>query len=123
MVARRYIRSYCEVGGVVIRVGAAFSVAYAVAAVMALRALAPRTGGLGLDLRTRQVLVRTLVAAVVMTLAVRLAVVVLPGRPPDIVEALVGVAVGVAVYGACLSAMRVREMAEILRRLRNRLAG
>ncbi|HEY4410440.1 MAG TPA: murein biosynthesis integral membrane protein MurJ [Acidimicrobiia bacterium] len=100
-----------------------FSAAYAVAAVMALRALAPRTGGLGLDLKTRQVLVRTLVAAVIMTLAVRLAVVVVPGRPPDIVKALVGVAVGVAVYGACLSAMRVREMAELLRRLRNRLTG
>ena len=56
-------------------------------------------------------------------LAVRLAVVVLPGHPPDIVEALVGVAVGVAVYGGALSAMRVREVAEIVRRLRSRRAG
>jgi hypothetical protein len=39
------------------------------------------------------------------------------------VEAIVGVAVGVVVYGAALSAMRVREMAEIIRRLRSRLAG
>jgi len=100
-----------------------FSVAYAVAAVMALRSLSGRTGGLGLDLKTRQMLVRTLVAALVMTLAVRLAVMALPGHPPDIAEAVAGVLVGVAVYGACLSAMRVREMAEILRRLRARRAG
>ena len=100
-----------------------FSVAYAVAAVMALRSLARRTGGLGLDLKTRQVLVRTTVAAGVMTLAVRLAVAVLPGRAPELVEATVGVIVGVVVYGAALSAMRVREMAEIIRRLRTRLAG
>jgi putative peptidoglycan lipid II flippase len=97
-----------------------FSVAYAVAAVMALRSLARRTGGLGLDLRSRQVLVRTTVAALVMTLAVRLAVVALPGRPPAIVQAAVGVLVGVVVYGAALSAMRVREVAEIVRRLRAR---
>ena len=100
-----------------------FSVAYAVAAVMALRSLSRRTGGIGLDLRGRQVLARTTVAAVVMTLAVRLAVVAIPGRPPDIVEAAVGVAVGVVVYGAALSAMRVREMAEIVKRLRNRRPG
>jgi putative peptidoglycan lipid II flippase len=97
-----------------------FSVAYAVAAVMALRALARRTGGLGVDLKARQVLARTAVAAVVMTAAVRLSVVALPGRPPALVEAAVGVLVGVIVYGAALSAMRVREMAEIVRRLRAR---
>jgi putative peptidoglycan lipid II flippase len=100
-----------------------FSVAYAVAAVMALRSLSRRTGGIGLDLRARQVLARTTVAALVMTLAVRLAVVAIPGRPPDIVEAAVGVVVGVVVYGAALSAMRVREMAEIVKRLRNRRPG
>jgi hypothetical protein len=32
----------------------------------------------------------------------------------------VGVIVGVVVYVACLSAMRVREVAEIIRRVRNR---
>jgi putative peptidoglycan lipid II flippase len=95
-----------------------FSVAYAVAAVMVLRALARRTEGLGLDVRSRQVLARTTVAALVMTLAVWLALVALPGRPPAIVEAAVGVAVGVVVYTAALSAMRVREVAEIMRRLR-----
>jgi putative peptidoglycan lipid II flippase len=100
-----------------------FSVAYGVAAVMALRSLSRRTGGLGIDLKTRQVLVRTTVAAGVMTLAVLLAVRALPGRAPELVEAIVGVAVGVVVYGAALSAMRVREMAEIIRRLRSRLAG
>jgi hypothetical protein len=58
-----------------------------------------------------------------MTLAVRLAVVALPGRPPALVEATVGVLVGVVVYVAALSAMRVREVAEILRRLRARRSG
>jgi putative peptidoglycan lipid II flippase len=100
-----------------------FSVAYAVAAVMALRSLARRTGGLGLDLKTRQMLVRTTVAALVMTGAVRLAVLALPGPAPALVEATVGVLVGVVVYSAALSAMRVREMAELIRRLRTRLAG
>jgi len=100
-----------------------FSVAYAVAAVVSLRALARRTGGLGLDLRGRQVLARTTVAALVMTLAVRLAVVALPGRAPAMVEAGVGVVVGVVVYGGALSAMRVREVGEILRRLRARRSG
>ena len=100
-----------------------FAVAYAVAAVMALRSLAGRAGGLGLDLRSRQVLARTAVAAVVMTLAVRLAVLALPDRPPDLLEAAVGMLVGVGVYAGALSAMRVREMAEIMRRLRGRRAG
>jgi putative peptidoglycan lipid II flippase len=100
-----------------------FSVAYGVAAVVALRALARRTGGLGVDLKARQVLARTAVAALVMTLAVRLAVVALPGRPPALVEATVGVLVGVVVYAGALSAMRVREVAEILRRLRARRSG
>jgi hypothetical protein len=90
---------------------------------MALRSLSRRTGGLGLDRKTRQVLVRTTVAAGVMTLAVLLAVRALPGRAPELVEAIVGVIVGVIVYGAALSAMRVREMAEILRRVRTRLTG
>jgi hypothetical protein len=90
---------------------------------MALRSLGGRAGGLGLDLRTRQVLARTTVAALVMTLAVRLALMVVPGRPPDLVEATVGVLVGVVVYAGALSAMRVREMAEIMRRLRARRAG
>jgi putative peptidoglycan lipid II flippase len=100
-----------------------FSVAYGVAAVMALRSLAGRVGGLGLDLRSRQVLARTTVAALIMTVAVRLAVVALPGRPHDIVEAAVGVLVGVVVYAGALSVMRVREVAEIARRLRGRRAG
>jgi putative peptidoglycan lipid II flippase len=100
-----------------------FSVAYVVAAVMALRSLGGRTGGLGLDQRSRQMLVRTTVAAVVMTLAVRLAVVALPGRPPPLAEAAVGVLIGVAVYSAALSVMRVREVSEIVRRLRGRRSG
>jgi putative peptidoglycan lipid II flippase len=105
--------------------GLAFShsAAYGLAAVMSLRALARRTGGLGLDPRSRQVLARTTVAAVVMTLAVWLAVTALPGRPPALVEAGVGVLVGAVVYTGALSRMRVREVAEILRRLRARRAG
>ena len=100
-----------------------FSIAYAVAAVIALRSLSRRTDGLGLDLRTRQVLARTIAAVLVMMLVVRLVVWALPGRPPDLVEAALGVLVGVAVYAAALSAMRVREVAEIIRRLRGRRAG
>jgi putative peptidoglycan lipid II flippase len=100
-----------------------FSVAYTVAAVMALRRLARRTDGLGIDRRNRQVLVRVAVGSALMVLSVRLAVVALPGRPPRVAEAMVGVAVGVAVYGAALSAMRVREVAEIIRRLRSRVGG
>lgn len=100
-----------------------FSVAYAVAAVMTLRSLAGRTEGLGLDLRNRQVLTRTAVAALVMTAAVWLAVKALPGRPPALVEAVLGVLVGVVVYIAALSRMRVREVAEIMRRLRLRRSG
>ncbi len=100
-----------------------FSVAYGVAALMTLQALARRTGGLGLDPRSRQVLARTMVAVVVMTGAVILAVMALPGRPHALVEVTVGMLVGVAVYSAALSAMRVREIAEIVRRLRGRRTG
>jgi putative peptidoglycan lipid II flippase len=100
----------------------AHSAAYGLAAVMSLRSLARRTGGLGLDRRARQVLARTAVAAVLMTLAVWLAVTALPGRPPALVEAVVGVLVGVVVYIAALSRMRVREVAEVMRRLRARRA-
>jgi putative peptidoglycan lipid II flippase len=100
-----------------------FSVAYGVAAVMALRSLSAMAGGLGLDRRGRQVLARTVVAAVVMTLAVRLGRLALPGRPPAAAEAAVGVLIGVVVYAGALSAMRVREVAEILRRLRRRRSG
>jgi putative peptidoglycan lipid II flippase len=100
-----------------------FSVAYAVAAVMALRSLSGRAGGLGLDLRSRQVLARTTVAALVMTLAVQLTVMVLPDRAPDLAEALGGVLVGLVVYAGALSVMRVREVAEIMRRLRGRAVG
>jgi putative peptidoglycan lipid II flippase len=100
-----------------------FSVAYAVAALMTLQSLSNRTGGLGLDLRSRQVLARTTVAAAVMTGAVILALVALPDGLAALVEAIVGVLVGLAVYAAALSAMRVREIAEIIRRLRGRRAG
>ena len=100
-----------------------FSVAYGVAAVMTLRSLAGRTGGVGLDLRSRQVLARTAAAVLVMMAAVGGALLVLPDGTPDLVETAVGVVVGLLVYTGALSAMRVREVAEILRRLRGRTPG
>ena len=100
-----------------------FSVAYGVAALMTLQSLAKRIGGIGLDLRSRQVIARTTVATAVMTGAVILALLALPDSLPALVEVVVGVLVGVALYGAALSAMRVREIAEIVRRLRARRSG
>ncbi len=100
-----------------------FSVAYAIAAGLTLRSLAARTGGLGIDLRTRQVLARTAAAVLVMLAAVGLALTALPGGAPDLVEVAVGVVVGLGIYTGALSAMRVREVAEIVRRLRRRPTG
>ncbi|HEU5448804.1 MAG TPA: murein biosynthesis integral membrane protein MurJ [Acidimicrobiia bacterium] len=100
-----------------------FSVAYGVAALMTLQSLAKRIDGIGLDLRSRQVIARTTVATAAMTGAVVLTLVALPDSLPALVEVVVGVLVGVALYGAALSAMRVREIAEIVRRLRGRRAG
>ena len=100
-----------------------FSIAYGVAALIALQSLSGRTEGLGLDLRSRQALARMTVAAAVMTGAVILALMALPGRPRALIELAAGVAVGVAVYAAALSVMRVGEMAEIVRRLRGRRSG
>ena len=100
-----------------------FSLAYAVAALMTLQSLSNRIEGLGLDLRSRQVIARTAVAVAVMTGAVILALVALPESLPALVEAIVGVSVGIAVYAGALTAMRVREIAEIVRRLRGRRSG
>lgn len=100
-----------------------FSVAYGIAALMTLQSLAKRIDGIGLDLRSRQVIARTTVATAVMTGAVILVLVALPDSLPALVEVIAGVSVGVALYGAALSAMRVREIAEIVRRLRGRRAG
>jgi putative peptidoglycan lipid II flippase len=100
-----------------------FSVAYAVAALMTLQSLSNRTDGVGLDRRSRQVIARTVVAAAVMAGAVILALLALPDSVPALVEAIVGVLVGIAVYAAALTAMRVREIAEIVRRLRRRHSG
>jgi putative peptidoglycan lipid II flippase len=100
-----------------------FSVAYGVAALMTLQSLAKRIDGIGLDLRSRQVIARTTVATALMTGAVILALVALPDSLPALVDVVVGVSVGVALYGAALSVMRVREIAEIVRRLRGRRAG
>ena len=87
------------------------------------RTLAKRIDGIGLDLRSRQVIARTTVATALMTVAVILALVALPDSLPALVDVVVGVSVGVALYGAALSVMRVREIAEIVRRLRGRRSG
>jgi putative peptidoglycan lipid II flippase len=100
-----------------------FSVAYGVAALMSLQSLAKRIDGIGLDLRSRQVIARTTVATALMTGAVVLALLALPDSLPALVDVVVGVLVGVALYGAALSVMRVGEIAEIVRRLRGRRAG
>ena len=100
-----------------------FSVAYGVAALMTLQSLAKRIDGIGLDLRSRQVIARTTVATALMTGAVVLALLALPDSLPALVDVVVGVLVGVALYGAALSVMRVGEIAEIVRRLRRRRAG
>ena len=101
----------------------AFSLAYAVSALMTLQSLSNRIAGIGLDVRSRQVIARTTLAVAVMTAAVILALLALPDRLPALVDVVVGVVVGVAVYGGALSAMRVREIAEIVRRLRRRRSG
>jgi putative peptidoglycan lipid II flippase len=100
-----------------------FSVAYGVAALMTLQSLAKRIDGIGLDLRSRQVIARTTVATALMTGAVVLALLALPDSLPALIDVVVGVLVGVALYGAALSVMRVGEIAEIVRRLRGRRAG
>ena len=100
-----------------------FSVAYTLAAAMTLRSLAGRTGGLGVDRRGRQALARMSAAVLVMMLAVGLTLLAIPKGAPDLVELAIGVLVGVVVYTAALSVMRVREVAEIARRLRGRPPG
>ena len=100
-----------------------FSVAYGVAALMALQSLAKRIDGIGLDRRSRQVMARTTVATALMTGAVILTLLALPNALPALVELIVGVLIGVVLYAAALSIMRVREIAEIVRRLRGRRSG
>jgi putative peptidoglycan lipid II flippase len=101
----------------------AFSVAYGVAALMTLQSLAKRIVGIGLDLRSRQVIARTAVATALMTGAVVLMQMALPDSVPSLVELVVGVLIGVVIYAGALSVMRVREIAEIVRRLRGRRSG
>jgi putative peptidoglycan lipid II flippase len=100
-----------------------FSVAYGVAALMTLQSLAKRIDGIGLDLRSRQVIARTTVATALMTGAVVLALCALPDSLPALLDVVVGVLIGVALYAGALSVMRVGEIAEIVRRLRGRRAG
>jgi putative peptidoglycan lipid II flippase len=96
-----------------------FSIAYAVAAVVALRSLGRRTEGV-IDPRLIAALTRITLAAGVMTAAVAVAVHLFPARTPPVVTVTAGVAVGVTVYAAALAALRVREVAELLDRRRLR---
>jgi putative peptidoglycan lipid II flippase len=96
----------------------AFALAYTVAAAAALRALSRRTGGL----ITRDIpagLARMGMAAAVMAIAVRLALAVLPDTTVSGMKVVVGVAVGVVVYGSALVIFRVREVSELLARRRS----
>jgi putative peptidoglycan lipid II flippase len=100
----------------------AFALAYMVAAVVAFRSLSRRTAGLfHRDVVAR--LVRIGLAAVVMTVAVRLALDLLPADTAAAMSVAVGVIVGVAVYGLALVVFRVREVAELLGRRRARHSG
>jgi uncharacterized integral membrane protein len=58
-----------------------------------------------------------------MTGAVILTLLALPNALPALVELIVGVLIGVVLYAAALSIMRVGEIAEIVRRLRGRRSG
>jgi putative peptidoglycan lipid II flippase len=97
----------------------AFSVAYAVAAVAALRCLGRRTGGIAVP-HLVAALARISAAALAMTGAVAIAVQLFPAGTPPAVTVVAGLVVGVAVYGAALAALRVREVAELLERRRAR---
>jgi putative peptidoglycan lipid II flippase len=91
----------------------AYALAYTLAVVVALRTLHRRTGGLlSRDVTAR--LVRIGVAAMVMAVAVRLALDVLPDGTVAGMRVAVGVVVGLAVYGSALVVLRVREVAELI---------
>jgi putative peptidoglycan lipid II flippase len=97
----------------------AYSLAYGVAAVVALSTLRRRTGGSLLAEGVASAVGRMAVAAAVMAVVVRLATAALPGDAPAALEVAVGVLVGVPVYAGALSSMRVRDL-EAVRRFRDR---
>jgi putative peptidoglycan lipid II flippase len=98
-----------------------YSLAYGVAAVVALSTLRRRAGGgLGGD-GVGSTVARTAVAAVVMAAVVRLATAALPGGAPPVVEVAVGGGGAVPVYGLALAALRVEDLRTLLvQRLRGR---
>jgi putative peptidoglycan lipid II flippase len=96
-----------------------YAIAYTVAAVIAVVALARRVGGLD-TYRTVQTLVRITVASAVMGIAVLIATRVIGGGP--VVETVFGMLVGVAVYLTAVSGMRVSEVTQ-LRALLRRVAS
>lgn len=100
--------------------GLAYALAYTVGAVLALAALRRRLGGLD-GRRTLASVGRMVVAAAVMAVAVWAATRAVGGDSGSeaVVRTLVGVAVGLVVYGGALLALRVPEVVE----LRDRLAA
>jgi putative peptidoglycan lipid II flippase len=99
----------------------AYSLAYAVAAVVAMSALHRRTGGGGGYAGVGSALGRMALAAAVMAAAVRLATGALPGAAPPVLEVIVGLGVGIPVYGLLLAALRVDDLRPLLvQRFRSR---
>jgi putative peptidoglycan lipid II flippase len=98
----------------------AYSAAYTVAAVVALRALerrchADRVPG---GFRWRRMVVRMLVAAALFVAAAQAVLTVLPDGAPAPIKVLACGLGGLVVYLAALRAMRVREAADLLARFR-----
>ena len=108
----------------------AYALAYAFAAVAALRVLGHRAADMGPGagaLVTTEVGVfgllpprigRIVVAAGITAGAIAGALLALPDRTSDVVEVTVGMVVGMAVYAGALAVLRVREASEVLARLR-----
>ena len=101
--------------------GLAYSLAYTVGAVLALAALRKRLGGLD-GRRTLASVGRMAVAAGVMAAAVWLTTQVVgdDSGTGAVVQTVVGVLVGLVVYGVALIALRVPEVVELRERLRAR---
>lgn len=99
----------------------AYAGAYGIASVAALRILNRRLGaGPGSGMRMCAGMARITGAATVMAGAVRVVVGALPGDPTPAAQVAVGLVVGVVTYAAALSAARVPEVADLIRRLRRR---
>ncbi|WP_195210304.1 murein biosynthesis integral membrane protein MurJ [Actinomarinicola tropica] len=99
---------------------AAYSAAYLLAAVLAVRSLGRRVGGLGLRAAAGSLL-RMAIAAVGCGAAAWLASRAVADVGPVLVEAVVGVVAGAAAYGVLLFVLRVEEVDTVVRMVRGRL--